>query len=366
MKFTCEKEILYNGLSIVSKAISARTTHKALEGILIETYDNTLKLTCTDLTIGIETKIPAKIAQEGKALVQGRIFSEFVRKLPEGEIKFIFEDFNVHIDYGYSSTNLQTLEYAEFPSIPVVEQDNEILIKEDKLRSMITATVFSAAVEESRPVLTGALLDIKSNEVKIVCLDGYRLALSKEILGDSYDDISIIIPAKTLIEVQKLLVSNSTVKVYINESHVQFVVDETKIISRLIEGEFIRYENIIPKEWDTQIKVDVEDISRALDRISTIANEEGSKTVKMSIYEDKLSMSTETSLGNIHEELDISINGKNIDITFNIRYIIDMLKHLDAEVELLNFSFTQSSNPCVITPVDKDDFTYLILPIRMY
>jgi len=366
MKFTCEKEILYNGLSIVSKAISTRTTHKSLEGILIETYDNMLKLTCTDLTVGIETKIPAKIEQEGKALVQGKIFSEFVRKLPEGEVKFTFEDYNVHIDYGYSSTNLQTLDYADFPSIPTVEEDNEILIKEDKLRSMITATVFSAAIEESRPVLTGALLDIKANEAKIVCLDGYRLALAKEVLGDNYKDTSIIIPAKTLIEVQKLLVSNNTVKIFINESHVQFIINETKIISRLIEGEFIRYENIIPKEWDTQIKVDVDDISRSLDRILTIANEEGNNTVKMAVYEDKLSMSTETSLGNIHEELDISINGKNLDITFNIRYIIDVLKHLDADVELLNFSFTQSSNPCVITPVEKDDFTYLVLPIRMY
>lgn len=366
MKFTCEKEILYTGLSIVIKAISSRTTHKSLEGILIETYDNMLKLTCTDLSLGIETKIPAKIAQEGKALVQGRIFSEFVRKLPEGEIKFTFEGFNVHIDYGYSSTNLQTLDYSEFPSIPKVEEDNEVLIKEDKLRSMITSTVFSAAVEESRPVLTGALLDIDNNNAKLVCLDGYRLALSKEQLGDNYEKISIIIPAKTLVEVQKLLVASNTVKLYINDSHVQFIINETKIISRLIEGEFIRYENIIPKEWDTQIKVDVDDLSKALDRISTIANEEGNNTVKMSVYEDKLSMTTETSLGNIHEELDISINGKNIDITFNIKYIIDVLKHLDSEVELLNFSFTQSSNPCVITPVEKDDFTYLVLPIRMY
>lgn len=366
MKFTCEKEILYNGLAIASKAISSRTTHKSLEGILIETYDNMLKITCTDLSVGIETKIPAKIAQEGKALVQGRIFSEFVRKLPEGEIKFTFEEYNVHIDYGYSSTNLQTLDYAEFPSMPVVEEQYEMLIKEDKLRSMITSTVFSAAVEESRPVLTGALMDIKGNEVKIVCLDGYRLALSKESLGDSYDDNSIIIPAKTLVEVQKLLVSNSTVKIYINNSHVQFTIGETKIISRLIEGEFIRYQNIIPNDWDTQIRVDVDELSRSLDRISTIANEEGNNTVKMSINEDKLSMTTETSLGNIHEELDISINGKNLDITFNIRYIIDVLKHLTPDVEILNFSFTQSSNPCVITPVDKDDFTYLVLPIRMY
>ncbi len=366
MKFTCEKEILHNGLAIVSKAISSRTTHKSLEGILIETYDNMLKLTCTDLTLGIETKIPAKIAQEGKALVQGKIFSEFVRKLPEGEVKFTFEDYNVHIDYRYSSTNLQTLDYAEFPSMPVVEEKYELLIKEDKLRSMITATVFSAAVEESRPVLTGALLDIKGNEVKIVCLDGYRLALAKETLGDNYDDASIIIPAKTLVEVQKLLISNSTVKIYINDSHVQFIIGETKIISRLIEGEFIRYENIIPKEWDTRIKVDVDEISKSLDRISTIANDEGNNTVKMSVYEDKLSMSTETTLGNIHEELDISINGKNLDITFNIRYIADVLKHLTPDIELLNFSFTQSSNPCVITPVDKDDFIYLVLPIRMY
>ena len=366
MKFTCEKEILNNGLAIVTKAISSRTTHKSLEGILIETYDNMLKLTCTDLTIGIETLIPAKIAQEGKALVQGRIFSEFVKKLPEGEIKFTFEGYKVHIDYGFSSTTLQTLEYSEFPSIPTVEQDNEILIKEDKLRSMIMSTVFSAAIDDSRPVLTGALLDIKGNDVKIVCLDGYRLALSNEKLGDSYEDVSIIIPAKTLMEVQKLLVSSNTIKVYINESHVQFLAGQTKIISRLIEGEFIRYENIIPKEWDTKIKVNVEEISRALDRISTIANEEGSNTVKMSIYEDKLSMSTETALGNIHEELDININGKNLDITFNIRYIIDVLKHLESEVEWLNFSFTQSSNPCVITPVDNDEFIYLVLPIRMY
>ena len=366
MKFTCEKEILYNGLAIVGKAISTRTTHKSLEGILIETYDNMLKLTCTDLTIGIETIIPAKIAQEGKALVQGKIFSEFVRKLPEGEIKFTFENFNVHIDYGYSSTNLQTLDYAEFPSIPTVEQDNEIFIKEDKLRSMIMSTVFSAAIEDSRPVLTGALLDIKGSEAKIVCLDGYRLALSKEMLGDSYADVSIIIPAKTLTEVQKLLVSNSTVKLYVNESHVQFLVGKTKIISRLIEGEFIRYENIIPKDWDTRIKVNVDDISKSMDRILTIASEEGNNTVRMSVYEDKLSMSTETAMGNIHEELDISINGKNLEITFNIRYIIDVLKHLESDVEWLNFSFTQSSNPCVITPVDNEDFTYLVLPIRMY
>ena len=113
----------------------------------------------------------------------------------------------------------------------------------------------------------------------------------------------------------------------------QFIINDTKIISRLIEGEFIRYENIIPKEWDTQIKVDVDELSMSLDRISTIANEEGNNTVKMSIYEDKLSMSTETSLGNIHEELDISINGKNLDITFNIRYISDVLKHLDSDVD---------------------------------
>lgn len=366
MKFICEKEILHNGLSIVTKAISSRTTHKSLEGILIETFDDMIKLTCTDLTVGIETKIPAKIEQEGKSLVQGKIFSEFVRKLPDGDIEFSFDDNNVYIDYGYSSTNLQTLNYDDFPSIPVIEQENEILIKEHKLRSMIAATIFSAAVEDSRPVLTGALLDINKKDIKIVCLDGYRLAMAKENLGDDYGVLSVIIPATTLFEVQKLLNGNSTIKMYIDNSHIQFMIDDTRIISRLIEGEFIRYENIIPKEWETQIKVAVDDLSKSLDRISTISSEEGNNTVKMSIIEDKMSMTTETTLGNIHEEIDININGKKIDIAFNIKYIIDVIKHLESDIEFLYFSFTQSSKPCVITSVEKNEFLYLVLPIRMY
>lgn len=364
MKILCNKDELSHGLSIVNRAISSRTTMPVLEGIYMETEENAIKLTCTDMTIGIETRIEAKVLEEGQVVVPGKLFSEICRKLPEGEVYLESKENQIEIQCSSSNTKMQMLPVNDFPSLPDVEDVTPFIIKQSALKNMIRRTLFAAATDESRPVLTGALLEINKDQFKVVALDGYRLAMNSFKLGDEYPDMKAIVPASSLNEIGRLMGDDDKAHVYINGAHMMVQIENTRIISRLLDGEFIKYEQILPTDWQTRIRVNAKELGKALDRASTMANQGNSNLVKFVMESNVLQINSESELGNVHEEVPVALEGKDLQIAFNIRYIVDVLKNMDAEE--MYFCFTTSVSQCNIKPIEGDEFLYLVLPVRIY
>ncbi len=366
MQFQCQVSDLMNGLSIVNRALAVRSTMPILEGVLLETCPKGLKLICTDLALGIETTVPAQVAEEGRAVLPGRLFSEIVRKLPGGMVDVhTNENFFSVIKCQNSRTTLAGMNPLEYPELPQEEEASLVTMQQNMLRDIIQKTCFSIATDETRPILTGCLMEISPEEIRLVALDGFRLALRRVELKQQIDPMQAVIPGKVLAELAKVLSdSDAPVQLHIGRTHLFADMGDTRVVTRLLEGEFIRYSQILPTDWQTRMKVRRADLENAIDRASLIAREGKNNLVRFHIAEDKLLLTSNAELGDAQEEIDILIEGKDIDIAFNVRYVSDVLKVLDDEEICLRFNSNVS--PCVICPPEGDEYTYLVLPVRVF
>ncbi len=364
MRIRLDKESLYGAVSIVNHAISTRTTMPILEGIKIKTVDEGVKFTCYDMTLGIETIVQASVQEEGEAVVTGRLLFELSRKLPNDDVvDMYFDESSVEIICAGSKTKIQTLPVQDFPIIPEIDENNYFEYSQKKIKDMIKKTLFAAAIDESRPILTGILFELMDDYIKLVSLDGYRMAVAGHDRGEIENMISAIVPSSTLSEVGRLLSNEDTVKISLTNSYILFQTDNTKMISRLIEGEYIKYRQIIPTDWQTRFIISSEELFQCVDRTSTISSG-GNNLEVFNIGLNQVNIDSENELGNVHEVIKAKVEGKQIQIAFNSRYISDMLKNIDNKEICL--SFTSNVSPCVITPTEDDDFLYLILPVRIY
>lgn len=364
MRIKLDKQSLCTAVAIVNHAISSRTTMPILEGIKIKTLNEGIQFTCYDMTLGIETIIPATVEEEGQAVVPGRLFYELTRKLPDNvDVDLYFDKSAVEIVCAGSKTHIQTLPVEDFPMLPDVYEDKQFEYSQDKIKNMIKKTLFAAAVDESRPVLTGVLFEIVDESIKLISLDGYRMAIAGYEIEENEEKITAIVPSSTLAEVGRLLTNDGTIKISITNSHILFQTGKTKMISRLIEGEYIKYRQIIPMEWQTRFTLSSIELAQSIDRAATISS--GSNNlVAFSIGSNQVNIDSENELGNVHEVISTQVEGKEIQIAFNARYISDILKNIENQDIVL--SFTTNVSPCVITPVEDDDFLYLLLPVRIY
>ena len=365
MKFTCMQKKFLEAILTVQNAVSGRSSMPILEGILIETKKDVLKLVGTDLELGIEHHMEANILQEGSIVIPARLLSEIVRKLPDAEIEVsVLSNNSVKITCLNSIVTLQGFAPDEYPSLPDIDENQPIEISKLLLIDMIRETIFAVAVDEARPILTGALFEVNDKDAVMVCLDGYRLALRKGVMDTPHESVRVIIPGKSLAEIGKIIPEDDRqVSITVSERHVLFDLGYTRIISRVLEGEYINYTQIIPEDYKTRVKVDTKILTSSIERASLIAREGKNNLIKLTVQDQKMLITSNSEAGQVYEEIPILLEGKELEIAFNARYFMDMLKVIgDPEICL---DFTTNVSPCVVCPVTGNQYTYLILPVRV-
>jgi len=369
MRVICEKEKILKGISSVINGVASKTTMPILEGILIQTNDNELKLTSYDLEIGIEYILEANVEEQGNTVVNATMFSEIIRKLPSKEIKIsINENKLLEIECEGSLYKLATMNPDEFPELPKINVDNSIEIEQTILKNMIRKTIFAVSTEENRPIFTGCLFEVTDNKLNVVAVDGYRLAIKSNVINEKANNFSSVIPGKTLNEVNKIISDSfDTIKIGISRNQALFEMENCKLVTRLLDGEFLKYSNAIPATWETRIKVNKGNIQDCFERISLISassiEKEKKYPVKVNIELGKVTISCANQTGDAKEELYVETEGKELEIGFNPRFFLDALKAIDDEEVYLEFGTNRS--PCIIKPIEEGNYIYMILPIKM-
>ncbi|MCF6465979.1 DNA polymerase III subunit beta [Clostridium sp. Cult2] len=362
MRIQVNQNILANHINIVQKGISTRTTLQILDGILIETVNGKLKLTATDLEIRIETYLDCDTIEEGAIVVNSRIFGDIIKKLPNSLINIVVKDNNINITCENSEFNILGNSPQEYPELPAIINQNSFNIPKDLFKSAIRQTVFATTLDETRPILTGVLLEVSDCVGSFVALDGYRLAL-RSIPIDIKENIKIVIPGRVLGELNKILDDEDELKITTAPGHVIFDMGDTVVSSRLLEGQFLNYKDIIRKEHKTNIKVNRKELQDSLERASLLAKEEKTNLVKLNIADNQVIIKSNSEIGNVNEQIYSNKEGEDINIAFNSKYLIDGIKAIDSEeIELF---FMGSLNPCIINPVEDKNYTYLVLPVRL-
>ena len=366
MKVIATKESLSYGVQVVQKAVSGKSPLPILSGILLQAKDNLLKITGTDLDIGIECNIPVTVAEEGSVVVPAKYFNEIVKKLPDTKIEIDLKKENnqIIIKYGQSEININGLPAEDYPMLPVIDKDYSITLKGNLFKSMIKQTVFASSFDNARPVFTGCLMDIKEDELNLVATDTHRLAYRRVKIDNqgSLANHSIIIPAKTLVEVNRLINEETEVTVSITENQILFEMDEISLISRLIEGQFPNYRQVIPTEFKSKVRIKTKDLLESAERASLMARE-GSSVIKISVEDYNMTISSNSpEIGKIQENLPVFLDGDGTQISFNSKYFTDVLKVIESEE--VNLELTGSLSPGIVKPVENNNFIYLILPVR--
>ena len=364
MIFICEKRKLQEGISIVQKAITGKSTMSILEGIYINANKNGLTLIGSDIDVSIETKVDADVLEEGSIVIDAKIFGEIIRKLPNSDIKIeTMDNDTVQITCEKSVFNVVYMKSDEFPELPSLNENKKIEVPQNILKNMIKCTSFATAQDETRPILQGILFEVKNRSLNLVALDGYRLAIKSEYL-DSDFDIEIVIPGKTLNEVSKILEDvNELVEITFTNNHILFNLNKTRIISRLLEGKFVNYKSLLPEEHKLSVTVNKQNLQNGIERASLMAKDGNNNLVKLEVQDEALVITSNSQLGKVREEVGINLQGEKIQIAFNSRYLIDVLKNFEEDEVVMEM--TSSVSPCIIKAKEADNYKYLVLPVRL-
>lgn len=365
MKLICEGLDLSDAVLKVLRATAVRTTNPILEGIKLHASEDTLTLSATDLEISIEKTIPADVKIPGDVVVPGKFFADFVKKLSNEQIELTLTDQNtLKIKYTDSEGYLQCLSADEFPIIKDLISPETISIATEDLKQLIDKTIFSVAVDDARPILKGCLFEIENNQMTSVALDGYRLAMFKTDVNSSAKKMSCIVPARSLSEISKLIsTENESIDLLISQNHLLVNDGSVKIITRLLEGEFINYRQVIPSTTTTTITVSKAQLEDGLDRASLLARMDKNNLVKFDIRDKVLTLTSASNIGNVTENITISLDGKDLAIAFNARYLSDCMHTINDE--FIKMNFTSQIAPCTICSAEEDKYLYLILPVRI-
>lgn len=364
MNIICSKQKLQEGISIVTKAITGKTTMPVLEGIYIKATKEGLTLIGSDIDVSIETKVEADVIQEGSIVIDSRIFSEIIRKLPNSEVKIeISENDLIQITCEKSVFNLVFMNSSDYPSLPSINEDISVEVPQNLLKNMIKGASFAIAQDETRPILQGILFEVKNRELNLVALDGYRLAVRNELL-DVDNNIEVVIPGKTLNEVSKILEDNNDiVKITFTNNHILFNINNTKIISRLLDGKFVNYVSLLPQEYKLLVNVKKQELQQGIERASLMAKDGNSNLIRLDVQEDILVITSNSQLGKVREEVNINLQGEGVQIAFNSRYLLDVLKNMEDDDVVIEM--TSSVSPCVIKGRNSNSSKYLVLPVRL-
>ena len=364
MKLVCSKSNLLNGLQIVSKAVPNKTTMSILECIMVDASKGIITLTANDMDLGIETVIEGEIVEKGFIALEAKMFLDIVRKLPDSDIT---------IETDASCKTLITCEKSKFTIIgksgedfsylPVVEKENNIVISQFTLKEVVRQTIFSISDNDNNKLMTGELFEINGNQLRVVSLDGHRISIRKIELKEEYEPKKVIVPGKTLNEVSKILPgeADSLVNIYFTSNNIVFEFDNTTVVSRLIEGEYFRVDQMLSGDYETKLKVNKKELLNCIDRATLLVKEGDKKPIIINIVDSNMEIKINSILGSMNEEIDIEKQGKDIMIGFNPKFLIDALKVIDDEE--IDLYMVNPKAPCYIKN-PEESYIYMILPVN--
>lgn len=364
MKIICSKSNLLYGVNIVSKAVPTRTTMAILECILIDASAGEIKLTANDMELGIETKIEGEIEERGIIALDAKVFSDIVRKLPDNEVVIETDSsFKTTITCEKAKFNIIGKSGEDFSYIPYIERNEEISISQFTLKEVIRQTIFSIADNDNNKLMTGELFEINENSLKVVSLDGHRISIRNIELKNNYEHKKVVVPGKTLQEISKILPGNADedVSMYLSDNHIVFEFGNTTVVSRLIEGEYFKIEQMLSSDYETKVKINKRELLDCIDRATLLVKEGDKKPIIMNITDDKMELKINSFIGSMNEEIDITKDGKDILIGFNPKFFIDALRVIDEEEVTLYM--VNPKAPCFIRD-ENETFIYLILPVN--
>ena len=364
MKVICDGLDLSDAVLKVSKALSVKSTNPALEGIKIIASGDSLTLIATDTELTIIKKIKAEVLMEGETVVVGKYFVEFTKKLEKEQVELCkLDNDQLEIKYSDSVSELQVFPVENFPKANVSDDGDYFITTQGDFKKIVERTTFACSIDDARPILKGCLFEINSNLLTCVALDGFRMSVVKKEVKAS-GDFKAVIPSRTLLEITRLLdKENEELKVLLKNNTLLVEVDNTILISRLIEGEFVKYNHILPTAFENIATVGKEPLLQSIDRASIVAKNDRYNIIKFDVKENVMNISAKSEIGNVNENININLKGKDITIAFNGKYIMDFLKIIGDD--FINLNFNSPIDPCIIQPTGNDEFLYLVLPVRI-
>ena len=366
MKFSCEKYLLQAAVNTAARSAASKSPIPALEGLLVEAGAD-VKITGYDLKKGIYTSFPADVAEAGSIVLSAKLFGEIVRSLPDGIVTVhTNNNYMTSITCAASDFNIIGSDGEEYPELPRVDRQNAVSLPQKLLGQMIRQTIFAVSDNESRPVYTGALFEIEKGNLSVVAVDGYRLALRKEAVeAENVEDCSFIVPGNALSDLEKLCGdTDDLVDITVGAKHISFVVGDTVLVSRRLEGEFLNYKKSIPQDFGIVASIAREDLLKVVSRVSLIIDEKIRNPLRLTFGDDEIRLLCSTGVGKAEDRCPMEGQGRDLEIGFNNRYLLDALKAAPAAE--LHICLNTDSSPCVIKAADgSDSFSYMILPVRL-
>ena len=364
MKLIFTKSSLNKAVGIVIKAVPTRTTMSILECILIDASTNEIKFTANDMELGIETIVEGEIIEKGKVAIDAKIFSEIVRKLPDNDITIETDDnYTSTITCEKSKFNIAGKSGDDFSYLPVIIKEKSISLSQFTLKETINQTIFCTSPNDNNKMMTGELFEVKDNVLKVVGLDGHRIAIRNINLSGNADDVKVVVPGKTLNEISKILSSDaeSVVNIYFTNNHILFEFDNTMVVSRLIEGEYFKINQMLSSDYETKVVINKKEFLDSIDRANLLIREGDKKPIIINITDGSLEVKVQSAIGSLNEDIDINKEGKDIMIGFNPKFLIDALRVIDDET--VDIYLVNPKAPCFIR--DKEEnYIYLILPVN--
>ena len=364
MKLICSKAALLNGLQVVSKAVPNKTTMSILECILIDSTDGQIRLTANDMELGIETIIEGEILEKGIIALDAKIFLDIVRKLPDNDITLTTDaSFKTSITCEKAKFNILGKSGEDFSYLPDIERNDSIILSQFTLKEVIRQTIFSISDNDSNRLMSGELFEINGDTLRVASLDGHRISIRRISLKESYPAKKVIVPGKTLNEISKILGGDADqdVTIYFTDKHIVFEFDNTTVVSRLIEGEYFKIDQMLSSDYETKVTIRKKELLDCIDRATLLIKEGDKKPIIISITDGSMELKINSTVGSMDEEIDIEKLGKDLMIGFNPRFLIDALRVIDDET--ITIYLVNPKAPCFIRDEDNS-YIYLILPVN--
>ena len=364
MKFICRQDQLMIGVNTVLKAVSTKSTLPILECILIEAMNHQIKMTANDMELAIETIIEGDILEEGKIAVEAKLFSEIIRKLPNNDVTVdVADNYQMKITCEKAKFSIMGKPGDDFSYLPVIEKEKSIRVSQFTLKELIRQTIFSISDNENNKLMTGELFEVTGNKLTVVSLDGHRISIRNVELEGENDPVKVVVPGKTLSDISKILSGelNDMVNIYFTDKHILFEMEKTKVVSRLLEGEYYRINRMLSPDYETKIVLNKKEFFSCIDRATLLIKESDKRPIILNIGESQMELQVSTSIGSMKEEMEINRTGKDIMIGFNPKFLMDALRVIDDEE--ITIYMVNPKAPCFIKD-EKESYIYLILPVN--
>ena len=365
MKISCQKTALMNGINIVSKAVSTKNTMTNVQCILIESSLSEIRLIANDTELGIETIIEGNIVEAGRIALDAKLLNDIVRKLPDSEVLIETNASNqANIRCERSKFNIPGTSGDDFNYLPEVEKNRYVSLSQFTLKEVIRQTIFSISDQENSKIMTGELFEVNGDQLKVVSLDGHRISIRKVQLKESFESMKVIVPGKTLNDISKILTGGTEdeIRLYVTDKHILFEFEQTKVVSRLLEGEFYRIDQMLSNDYETKFSINKKEFLDCIDRASLFIKESDKKPIIMDIENSNIYLRIDSSMGSMNEEIEIRKEGKDLKIGFNPKFLMDALRVIDDEE--ISIYMVNAKSPCFIRNEDSS-YIYLILPVSI-